>query len=254
MSKNINKKFGNLTILGLDEERMEKEREEVKQGLRARARKYYLCQCDCGGPVSSHRSDGLISGRILTCGKCQTEKEIEAHKKQMRDLTGQKFGHLTALFPVENPQKTGTKWLCECDCKNHTQIEVFTTNLVKGHTTSCGCIGRSLGEEQIEQFLIENKIKYKKEYTFSDLKDIGLLRFDFAIFDDNNNLIQLIEYDGRQHFSTDYVPWGNDKDTLEDKQRRDNLKTEYCKCNNIKLTRVNWDPRNKITKEKLEMI
>ena len=43
MSKNINKKFGNLTILGLDEERMEKEREEVKQGLRARARKYYLC-------------------------------------------------------------------------------------------------------------------------------------------------------------------------------------------------------------------
>ena len=50
------------------------------------------------------------------------------------------------------------------------------------------------------------------------------------------------------------MPWGNDKDTLEDKQRRDNLKTEYCKCNNIKLTRVNWDPRNKITKEKLEMI
>lgn len=251
--QNINKKFGNLTVIALDTERIEKEREEVRQGLRKRARKYYLCQCDCQGPVTSHRSDGLTGGRIQTCGNCQTEKEIEAHKKQMRDITNQKFGHLTALYPVENPQKTGTKWMCECDCKNHTRIEVFTTNLVKGHTTSCGCIGRSLGEERIEQFLIDNGIKYKKEYTFSDLRDIGLLRFDFAIFDNNNNLIQLIEYDGRQHFSTDYVPWNNDKDTLEDKQRRDSLKTEYCKQNNIKLTRVSWDPRNKITKEKLEM-
>lgn len=141
--------------------------------------------------------------------------------------------------------------MCECDCDNHTRIEVFTTNLVKEHTTSCGCIGRSLGEERIEKFLIEQNIKYKKEYTFPDLKDIGLLRFDFAIFDNNNNLIQLIEYDGKQHFSADYTPWGNEKDTLSDRQKRDNLKTEYCKRNNIKLIRVNWDPRNKITKEKL---
>lgn len=107
----------------------------------------------------------------------------------MRDLTGQKFGHLTALYPVENPEKTGTKWMCECDCKNHTHIVVFTNNLVREHTTSCGCIGRSLGEERIEQFLIENKIKYSKEYTFPDLKDIGLLRFDFAIFNNDNQLI-----------------------------------------------------------------
>lgn len=50
----------------------------------------------------------------------------------------------------------------------------------------------------INNLLIENNINYKKEYSFIDLKGIkgGPLRFDFAIFDDNNNLIELIEFDG----------------------------------------------------------
>lgn len=84
--QNINKKFGKLTVIALDNERIEKEREEVRQGLRKRARKYYLCQCDCQGPVTSHRSDGLIGGRIQTCGNCLTEKEIEAHAEGMNTV------------------------------------------------------------------------------------------------------------------------------------------------------------------------
>jgi len=76
MPNNINKKCGHLTILSLDNERIAKEKQEVKEGKRTRARKYYLCQCDCGGPITSHRSDGLLNGRIQTCGSCTTEKEI----------------------------------------------------------------------------------------------------------------------------------------------------------------------------------
>ena len=77
--QNINKKFGKLTVIALDTERIEKEREEVLQGLRKRARKYYLCQCDCQGPITSHRSDGLIGGRIQTCGNCLMIQLMKMH-------------------------------------------------------------------------------------------------------------------------------------------------------------------------------
>ncbi len=48
------------------------------------------------------------------------------------DLTDRKFGKLTPLKRLEN-----RKWLCRCDCGN--EIEAFTSNLTRGHTTSCGC-------------------------------------------------------------------------------------------------------------------
>ena len=49
------------------------------------------------------------------------------------DLTGQKFGRLTAQhYDVE--QK---KWHCVCDCGN--EKKVTTADLKRGHTKSCGC-------------------------------------------------------------------------------------------------------------------
>ena len=45
--------------------------------------------------------------------------------------------------------------------------------------------------------LIREIKAHLKEYSFEDLKDKKKLRFDFAIFDKNNKLIKLIEFDGR---------------------------------------------------------
>lgn len=54
--------------------------------------------------------------------------------KKVRDLTGQKFGRLTAVL------HNGNKWLCKCDCGNETLAK--TGNLNNGHTQSCGCLQR----------------------------------------------------------------------------------------------------------------
>jgi len=53
------------------------------------------------------------------------------------DLTGQRFGRLTVVSRAENDKRGSAKWLCLCDCGN--TCVVFSGNLMRGHTKSCGC-------------------------------------------------------------------------------------------------------------------
>lgn len=49
-----------------------------------------------------------------------------------KDISGQKFGQLTALYKLHNYHKTGSYWLCVCDCGNFT--ETYLGNLTSGKT------------------------------------------------------------------------------------------------------------------------
>ena len=60
----------------------------------------------------------------------------ERHSTKKRDLTGQRFGKLTALAPAENIGGR-TAWRCRCDCGRETVVK--TGSLCSGHTKSCGC-------------------------------------------------------------------------------------------------------------------
>lgn len=42
--------------------------------------------------------------------------------KPFKDITGQKFGRLTALYRLHNYHKNGTYWLCICECGNLTDV------------------------------------------------------------------------------------------------------------------------------------
>lgn len=55
-----------------------------------------------------------------------------------KDITGQKFGRLTALYRLENYHKQGVYWLCVCECGKFK--EVNGKDLRKGNTKSCGCL------------------------------------------------------------------------------------------------------------------
>lgn len=57
---------------------------------------------------------------------------------KIEDLTGQRFGRLTALRPYT--QRAGGKicWVCRCDCGIEVAIPV--DNLRSGATRSCGCL------------------------------------------------------------------------------------------------------------------
>lgn len=57
---------------------------------------------------------------------------------RMVDITGQKFGRLTAIMPTEKRQNGKVVWLCECECGNETLVT--SNRLRSGNTSSCGCL------------------------------------------------------------------------------------------------------------------
>lgn len=57
-----------------------------------------------------------------------------------KNLTGIKFGRLTALRPIEKRKARCMVWLCRCECGNTTVVQ--GDNLRSGHTKSCGCFQR----------------------------------------------------------------------------------------------------------------
>jgi hypothetical protein len=54
-------------------------------------------------------------------------------RKPRSNLTGKKFGKLTVLEFVGN-----SRWRCACDCGG--ESVVYTANLNRGNTASCGCV------------------------------------------------------------------------------------------------------------------
>lgn len=56
------------------------------------------------------------------------------------DLRGRQFGRLAVLGRAEKlPSERGVFWSCLCACGN-THPAILGSNLVRGNTTSCGCV------------------------------------------------------------------------------------------------------------------
>ena len=154
----------------------------------------WLCQCKCGNQVKV-LGKSLRNGNTKSCGCYQRERAAQSNMDRVGSLVGQRFGKLQVIkeagFITGSNGKRRRLYTCLCDCGNYCQVQ--HQYLAFGDTTSCGCI-RSKGEFQIEQLLKDHQINYKREYTFNDLKDKDLLRFDFAIFNGNQELTCLIEF------------------------------------------------------------
>lgn len=83
---------------------------------------------------------------------------------QFKDITGQKFGRLTALYRLHNIEGR-TKWLCICDCGNF--AEVMTYSLSTGHAKSCGCYQN---DRLIESLATHYKCHTKLYKVWSSMK------------------------------------------------------------------------------------
>jgi hypothetical protein len=96
----------------------------------------WSCQCDCGNQTQSHTSS-LRSGRSKSCG---------CLKKEFKDITGQRFGRLVALYRAgRNHSNRMTIWHCRCDCGRECEVRLGDLGT---RTKSCGCLNRELIRER----------------------------------------------------------------------------------------------------------
>lgn len=213
----LNQKFGKLLVI-----------KEVPKELRKSKNVEWYCQCDCGNTVQV-RSHYLLSGHTQSCGCLRGET---CKKQFTKNITNQRFGRLIAIEPTEDRYLDGSIiWRCQCDCGN--QVFISTNLLLRGDVESCGCL-RSRGEAKLVNLLTKNGVNFKRQYYFDDLKDKKYLYFDFAIFDDNNNLKLLLEYQGEQHYrDTTRGAWISPI-------QHDLMKREYCKNHGIPLIEISY--------------
>lgn len=54
-----------------------------------------------------------------------------------KNIQGQKFGYLTALFVDSSRKSDHTYWICQCDCGKTRSLQLH--QLTSGKVTSCGC-------------------------------------------------------------------------------------------------------------------
>lgn len=121
----------------------------------------------------------------------------------------------------------------KCSCGN--EFETTFKNFVMSNKRQCNDCTRSKGEIKVSNFLKENNINFKSEYEFEGLVGLGNrnLRFDFAVFDEKDNVVHLIEYDGEFHFKKFF-----EEQNFSTLQIHDERKNQYCKDNNIPLLRI----------------
>lgn len=92
----------------------------------------WRCRCDCGREICLD-TRCLQRGRVRDCG-CRT-----VVSPGRSDLTGQRFGRLTALYPTGETNASGSViWHLRCDCGG--EVDASQGQLVSGKRKSCGCL------------------------------------------------------------------------------------------------------------------
>jgi len=108
------------------------------------------CKCDCGN-ICEVKANALLSGAIRSCGCLRSESRI-------KDITGQRFGKLTAIKRTGQKKNNSQVWQCKCDCGNI--CEVSAGALQSGGTNSCGCLLNKSRSKAIKKALDTRKDHY----------------------------------------------------------------------------------------------
>ena len=185
--------------------------------------------------IFEQRPDNHI-GNTQGCPKCGTEltknkttDSIELFINKSNKIHNNKYDYSISSY---KNSKTKVKILCPI----HGEFKQTPNSHIRGN--GCPVCQNSKGENKICEILNKNNIKFSRQKTFFECKDINELPFDFYLLDYNI----CIEFDGIQHF----VPieyWGGEE-TLKYIKMHDKIKDDFCKEKNIKIIRIKYNHKN----------
>jgi len=165
------------------------------------------------------------------CKKCADDKKksnTEFFIKKAKKLHENKYDYsLVDYIGVFNKVKI--------ICSKHGIFQLTPNDHINCNKRGCPYCKESKGENIIFKYLIKNNIFFRRQEKFE--KCINKLKLSFDFYLPTHKIC--IEYDGIQHYeSIDY--FGGDK-KLKNTKINDNIKTNFCSNNNIKLIRIKYD-------------
>lgn len=179
------------------------------------------------------------------CPKCMRpnyNQNTESFKQRVFEKYGDKYEILSEY-------KSAREHIT-VKCNNCGKIWQVTPDNLISKRSGCPVCSISKGEDAIKTWLDANNKKYITQYTDKRCKHIRLLKFDFAILKENNELDFLIEYDGQQHFSpvrfTQKMSNQKCEKNYNETILKDTIKEQFCIDNNIPLYRISEKNLNKI--------
>jgi hypothetical protein len=102
-------------------------------GINGRQRIAWICRCECNREKLITAAN-LQRGTTQSCGCLHKENPS---KQRAKDITGQRFGRLVALYRMEKRCRGSIVWRLRCDCGR--EIESGSAPLGT-QTKSCGCL------------------------------------------------------------------------------------------------------------------
>jgi len=122
-------------------------------------RSRYICRCVCG-TEKEVCSRELQNGDSKSCGCLPVDYPF-------RDIKGQRFGRLTAIEQCGVNKHRNLTWRCRCTCGS--EVIVPSGLLIKGHSTSCGCLKIDImANKPADQKFRETIKSVKKRYKIPE--------------------------------------------------------------------------------------
>ena len=136
----------------------------------------WRCKCDCGNEVFATTYE-ITHGLRTSCG-CGA----------FYDISGQKFGRLTAIRRTGEIRSGSAVWELQCECGN--VVNATLRNLVQGYKNSCGCLERDTKQKQAQ--------KNRQKLGFIDGTCIASIRSD-TIFKNNSTGVRGVSFKEKTH-------------------------------------------------------
>jgi len=185
---------------------------------------------------------------------------------RFKDLTNQRFGRLIALEAFKKPYNNKYHWKCICDCGRN--VEVISSNLTKGNSTSCGCYkNEKIGALNMQHGLSKTRmfkiwVGIRKRCTNPNMKSYeryggrgikvckewdSYLRFYDDMINGYSDDLTLERIDPNGNYEPSNCKWAN---SIE--QARNKTNTRLIEFNGIKLTAKGWEEITSIRSDTIQ--
>ena len=179
--------------------------------------------CPKHGVFEQRPNDHLQGSGCILCRNDNKRKPLKEFIISSNQIHNNKYNY--TLVKYKN-NKSKIKIICPI----HGVFEQILINHLIGQ--GCPKCNESKGEKEIKEILESNNIIFEIQKKFKNCINIKPLPFDFYLPKYNT----CIEYDGKQHFEP--IDFFGGEKGLQERIKRDEIKTNYCNNKNIKLIRI----------------